>query len=81
MGFYGILLKEVKVCVEIWLKKLDLWEKCMYLICELLGGMKCWVMIVWVLMYNLKLLILDEFIVGVDIEFCCLLWDFLWEFN
>lgn len=38
-------------------------------------------MIVCVLMYEFKLLIFDEFIVGVDIEFCCLMWGFLKDLN
>lgn len=47
----------------------------------LFGGMKCCLMIVCVLMYEFKLLIFDELIVGVDIEFCCLMWGFLKDLN
>lgn len=47
----------------------------------LLGGMKCCLMIVCVLMYEFKLFILDELIVGVDIELCCFMWDFFCEIN
>lgn len=45
------------------------------------GGMKWCLMIVCVLVYQLCLLIFDEFIVGVDIELCCLMWSFFIEFN
>lgn len=62
--------------VEKYFKLLDFWEKCDESVCMLFGGMKWRLMIVWVLVYELKLLILDELIVGVDIE----LWRFMWGF-
>ena len=80
-GFYGIPLKEAKACAEMWLKKLDLWEKRTHLIRELSGGMKRRVMIARALMHNPKLLILDEPTAGVDIELRRSLWDFLRELN
>lgn len=80
-GFYGIPLKEAKARAEIWLKKLDLWEKRTHLIRELSGGMKRRVMIARALMHNPKLLILDEPTAGVDIELRRSLWDFLRELN
>lgn len=80
-GFYGIPLKEAKVRAEIWLKKLDLWEKRTHLTRELSGGMKRRVMIARALMHNPKLLILDEPTAGVDIELRRSLWDFLRELN
>lgn len=80
-GFYGIPLKEAKVRAEMWLKKLDLWEKRTHLIRELSGGMKRRVMIARALMHNPKLLILDEPTAGVDIELRRSLWDFLRELN
>ena len=78
-GFYGIPLKEAKARAEMWLKKLDLWEKRTHLIRELSGGMKRRVMIARALMHNPKLLILDEPTAGVDIELRRSLWDFLRE--
>ena len=80
-GFYGIPLKEAKVRAEMWLKKLDLWEKRTQLTRELSGGMKRRVMIARALMHNPKLLILDEPTAGVDIELRRSLWDFLRELN
>lgn len=80
-GFYGIPLKEAKVRAEMWLKKLDLWEKRTHLTRELSGGMKRRVMIARALMHNPKLLILDEPTAGVDIELRRSLWDFLRELN
>lgn len=80
-GFYGIPLKEAKMRAEMWLKKLDLWEKRTHLIRELSGGMKRRVMIARALMHNPKLLILDEPTAGVDIELRRSLWDFLRELN
>ena len=65
-GFYGIPLKEAKVRAEMWLKKLDLWEKRTHLTRELSGGMKRRVMIARALMHNPKLLILDEPFSGFD---------------
>ena len=80
-GFYGIPLKEAKVRAEMWLKKLDLWEKRTHLTRELSGGMKRRVMIARALMHNPKLLILDEPTAGVDIELRRSLWDLLRELN
>ena len=80
-GFYGIPLKEAKVRAEMWLKKLDLWEKRTHLTRELSGGMKRRVMIARALMHNPKLLILDEPTAGVDIELRRSLWDFLRKLN
>ena len=80
-GFYGIPLKEAKVRAEMWLKKLDLWEKRTHVTRELSGGMKRRVMIARALMHNPKLLILDEPTAGVDIELRRSLWDFLRELN
>lgn len=80
-GFYGISLKEAKARAEMWLKKLDLWEKRTHLTRELSGGMKRRVMIARALMHNPKLLILDEPTAGVDIELRRSLWDFLRELN
>lgn len=80
-GFYGIPLSEAKGRAEVWLKKLDLWEKRSHLTRELSGGMKRRVMIARALMHNPKLLILDEPTAGVDIELRRSLWDFLSDLN
>ncbi|TCP18143.1 ABC-2 type transport system ATP-binding protein [Nicoletella semolina] len=80
-GFYGIARKEATLQAEIWLKKLELWEKRTHLTRELSGGMKRRVMIARALMHNPQLLILDEPTAGVDIELRRSLWDFLTELN
>lgn len=81
VGYYGVECKEVFFCSEKYLKQFDLWEKCNECVRMFFGGMKCCLMIVCVLMYELKLLIFDELIVGVDIELCCLMWGFFKDFN
>ncbi|MFW9276219.1 ABC transporter ATP-binding protein [Glaesserella parasuis] len=80
-GFYGIKRSQALIQAEIWLKKLDLWEKGDHFTRELSGGMKRRVMIARALMHNPKLLILDEPTAGVDIELRRSLWDFLRELN
>ncbi|MDP0103050.1 ABC transporter ATP-binding protein [Glaesserella parasuis] len=80
-GFYGIKRSQALIQAEIWLKKLDLWEKRDHFTRELSGGMKRRVMIACALMHNPKLLILDEPTAGVDIELRRSLWDFLRELN
>ncbi|AIK89876.1 ABC transporter ATP-binding protein [Glaesserella parasuis] len=80
-GFYGIERSQALIQAEIWLKKLDLWEKRDHFTRELSGGMKRRVMIARALMHNPKLLILDEPTAGVDIELRRSLWDFLRELN
>ncbi|WP_150539601.1 ABC transporter ATP-binding protein [Actinobacillus vicugnae] len=80
-GFYGIPYKTAVTRAQMWLKKLDLWEKRNHLTRELSGGMKRRVMIARALMHNPKLLILDEPTAGVDIELRRSLWDFLRELN
>lgn len=80
-GFYGINKSEALKRAEIWLKKLNLWEKRTHLTRELSGGMKRRVMIARALMHEPKLLILDEPTAGVDIELRRSLWQFLCELN
>lgn len=80
-GFYGINKSEALTRAEIWLKKLNLWEKRTHLTRELSGGMKRRVMIARALMHDPKLLILDEPTAGVDIELRRSLWQFLRELN
>lgn len=80
-GFYGVPRKQAQERAEMWLKKLDLWEKREHYTRELSGGMKRRVMIARALMHNPKLLILDEPTAGVDIELRRSMWDFLRELN
>lgn len=65
------------VYIEKMLKVLLLWDKCDNKLMMLLGGMKCCVMIVKVLLYELCILFFDEFMVGVDVELCCDMWKFV----
>lgn len=80
-GYYGIPRKEALVRAEVWLKKLDLWDKCHQQSRQLSGGMKRRLMIARALMHNPKLLILDEPTAGVDIELRRTMWEFLRELN
>ncbi|MCK3658994.1 ABC transporter [Pasteurellaceae bacterium Pebbles2] len=80
-GYYGIPHQEALPRAEIWLKKLDLWEKREQQAMRLSGGMKRRLMIARALMHNPKLLILDEPTAGVDIELRRSLWAFLAELN
>ncbi|WP_373778852.1 ABC transporter ATP-binding protein [Glaesserella sp.] len=80
-GFYGVNRTEALRQAEIWLKKLDLWEKRDHYTRELSGGMKRRMMIARALMHKPKLLILDEPTAGVDIELRRSMWDFLRELN
>ncbi|OOH92107.1 ABC transporter [Pasteurellaceae bacterium 15-036681] len=80
-GFYGVTRKDAQERAELWLKKLDLWEKRDHFTRELSGGMKRRVMIARALMHNPKLLILDEPTAGVDIELRRSMWEFLRELN
>lgn len=81
VGFYGVVCVEVEKMVEEEFKCVYLWEKVQVMSCMLFGGMKCWLMIVCVMMMCLCLLILDELIVGVDIEICCDMWCVFKEIN
>ena len=80
-GYYGILRREALQRAEIWLKKLDLWDKKDQQAMRLSGGMKRRLMIARALMHNPQLLILDEPTAGVDIELRRTMWTFLRELN
>lgn len=80
-GFFGISRKIAKSKAQIYLKKLDLWDKRHQIGLALSGGMKRRVMIARALIHEPKLLILDEPTAGVDIELRRTLWEFLKEIN
>jgi ABC-2 type transport system ATP-binding protein len=80
-GFYGIPRGVAKERMEVWLRKLQLWEKRDAISRSLSGGMKRRLMIARALIHEPKLLILDEPTAGVDIEVRRSMWEFLRELN
>jgi ABC-2 type transport system ATP-binding protein len=80
-GFYGISRPVARERAELYLKKLQLWEKRNNISRGLSGGMKRRLMIARALMHEPRLLILDEPTAGVDIEIRRSMWDFLREIN
>ena len=80
-GFYGIPRSVAKERMEVWLRKLHLWEKRDAVSRSLSGGMKRRLMIARALIHEPKLLILDEPTAGVDIEVRRSMWEFLRELN
>jgi ABC-2 type transport system ATP-binding protein len=80
-GFYGIPRSVAKDRMDVWLRKLQLWEKRDAVSRSLSGGMKRRLMIARALIHEPKLLILDEPTAGVDIEVRRSMWEFLRELN
>lgn len=80
-GYYGVPSHLAKQRAEIYLKKLDLWDKRHQISMQLSGGMKRRLMIARALVHEPKLLILDEPTAGVDIEIRRSMWEFLQDIN
>jgi ABC-2 type transport system ATP-binding protein len=80
-GFYGIPRGVAKERMEVWLRKLQLWDKRDAVSRSLSGGMKRRLMIARALIHEPKLLILDEPTAGVDIEVRRSMWEFLRQLN
>jgi ABC-2 type transport system ATP-binding protein len=80
-GFYGIPRGVARERMEVWLRKLQLWEKRDAISRSLSGGMKRRLMIARALIHEPRLLILDEPTAGVDIEVRRSMWEFLRELN
>jgi ABC-2 type transport system ATP-binding protein len=80
-GFYGIPRALARERTEMYLRKLQLWDKRKAMARSLSGGMKRRLMIARALVHEPRLLILDEPTAGVDIEVRRSMWEFLREIN
>ncbi len=80
-GYYGIPRKIARERAEIYLKKLELWDRRYDMARELSGGMKRRLMIARALVHEPRLLILDEPTAGVDIEIRYSMWNLMRELN
>lgn len=79
--FYGIPKEKAMEKAELYLKKLDLWEKRYSAARTLSGGMKRRLMIARALIHEPKILILDEPTAWVDVELRASMWEFIQELN
>lgn len=79
--FYGIPNDEACKRAEVYLKKLDLWEKRNSAARTLSGWMKRRLMIARALIHEPKILILDEPTAWVDVELRASMWEFIQELN
>jgi ABC-2 type transport system ATP-binding protein len=80
-GYYGIPRGEARERAELYLRKLELWDRRHTEMRLLSGGLKRRLMIARALVHRPRLLILDEPTAGVDIEIRRAMWDFLRELN
>jgi len=80
-GFYGIPRRVARERMELWLHRLQLWDKRDAVSRSLSGGMKRRLMIARALIHEPRLLILDEPTAGVDIEVRRSMWEFLRQLN
>jgi ABC-2 type transport system ATP-binding protein len=80
-GFYGIPRRVARERMEVWLRRLQLWDKREAVSRTLSGGMKRRLMIARALIHEPRLLILDEPTAGVDIEVRRSMWEFLRQLN
>jgi ABC-2 type transport system ATP-binding protein len=80
-GFYGIPRRVARERMEMWLHRLQLWDKREAVSRTLSGGMKRRLMIARALIHEPRLLILDEPTAGVDIEVRRSMWEFLRQLN
>lgn len=80
-GFYWIPKVEAIKRAELYLKKLDLWEKRDVAARTLSWGMKRRLMIARALIHEPKILILDEPTAWVDVELRASMWEFIQELN
>lgn len=80
-GYYGISPQLAHERIELYLKKLELWDKRDVKAQQLSGGMKRRLMIARALVHNPKILVLDEPTAGVDVELRKTMWEFIGELN